>query len=233
MERKSINILVVDDETEIVNVLKAYLGKEGYTVFTAFDGVEAIEIITNNKIDFIVLDLMLPSLSGEEVCKEIRDTSNVPILMLTAKVEEYERIHGLDIGADDYMTKPFSPKELVARVKAILRRTRVENRSNSMVFEKNHLSIDLDKKEVKKRGLLVELTNTEYKLLLLLSQNQGRVFSRDELVLKVLGYDYEGYDRTIDTHIKNIRHKIEEKDVKYIFTVYGVGYKFVGEKDVK
>ena len=234
VEMNGKSILVVDDEVEIANVVKAYLEKEGYQVFTAYNGSEAIEVFNQETIDFVVLDLMLPNLSGEEVCKRIRANSQVPILMLTAKVEEYDRIYGLDIGADDYLTKPFSPKELVARVRAILRRSGTEGiKANLLEFSNGNLTIDLNRMDVKKQGELVDLTNTEYKLLTLLAQNAGRTFTREELIVKILGYDYEGYDRTIDTHIKNLRHKIEDKSVKSILTIYGVGYKFVGGKNAE
>ncbi len=230
MDHRGKSVLVVDDEENIVSVVKAYLENEGYIVFTAYNGRDAIEIFNKEVVNFVILDLMLPDLSGEEVCKSIRIKSHVPILMLTAKVEESDRIYGLDIGADDYMVKPFSPKELVARVRAILRRSGIDNiKANILEFSNGDLIIDLNKIEVKKQGNLVDLTSTEYKILSLLSQNIGKVFTRDDLVIKILGYDYEGYDRTIDTHIKNIRHKIEDNNNKYILTVYGVGYKFAGE----
>lgn len=223
-------VLVVDDEENIVEVVKAYLKKEGYKVLTAYDGKEALNIFNREEIDFIVLDLMMPNISGEDVCKEIRLTSQVPILMLTAKVQEGDRIYGLDIGADDYMSKPFSPKELVARVRAILRRTNPhEKKAEIIELNSGDLEINFGNMEVKKQGEYVELTATEFKLLSFLAQNIGMVFSRDTLIEKVLGYDYEGYDRTIDTHIKNIRHKIEDEKNKYIITVYGAGYKFMGE----
>lgn len=223
-------VLVVDDEENIVSVVKAYLEREGYNVLVSYKGQEALNIFDEKEIDFIVLDLMLPDLSGEEVCKKIRIKSNVPILMLTAKVSEGDRIYGLDIGADDYMPKPFSPKELVARVRAILRRTDGDRIATEIIeLNSGDLTINLKNMDVKKQGKLVELTATEFKLLSLLAQNIGIVFSRDTLIEKVLGYDYEGYDRTIDTHIKNIRQKIEDKDIKYIVTVYGVGYKLVEE----
>ncbi len=224
------NILVVDDEENIVNVVAAYLEKEGYKVFTAYDGKEAIDIFDEEDIDFVILDLMMPGLSGENVCKKIRINSQVPIIMLTAKSEESERIYGLDIGADDYIVKPFSPKELVARVRTIFRRIEPNNfKANILEFDNRDLVIDLNKMEVKKQEKLLDLTATEYKILSLMAQNIGKAFTRNELVVKILGYDYEGYDRTIDAHIKNIRHKIEDKNSKYILTVYGVGYKFTGE----
>lgn len=223
-------VLVVDDEENIVEVVRAYLEKEAYRVLTAYNGQEALDIFKKEDVDFIVLDLMMPGLSGEEVCKKIRIQSQVPILMLTAKAEEGDRIYGLDIGADDYMVKPFSPKELAARVRAILRRTETDRLPTEIIeFRDGDLIINLTNMEVKKEGRLVDLTSTEFKLLSLLAQNSGMVFSRDSLIERVLGFDYEGYDRTIDTHVKNIRQKIENKDSKYIITVYGAGYKFVEE----
>lgn len=228
------NILIIEDEKDIANVIKAYLQKEGYTAYYAPDGRRAFELLNQIKIDFIILDLMLPDLSGEEICQKIRLKSQVPILMLTAKAEEEDRIYGLNIGADDYLSKPFSPKELVARVKAILRRSNGEGmKPQVLTYHDGDLVIHLDNREVRKRGSLVDVTATELKLLSLFCQNPGKVFTREELIVKVLGYDYEGYDRTIDAHIKNLRHKIEEEDIKYILTVYGVGYKFMGDGYVK
>lgn len=223
-------VLVVDDEENIVDVVKAYLEKDGYKVLTAYRGQDALNIVNEEPVDFIVLDLMMPGLSGEEVCKRIRTKSQVPILMLTAKAEEGDRIYGLDIGADDYMVKPFSPKELSARVRAILRRTETGRIPTEIIeFNNGDLTINLNNMEVKKQGKQVDLTATEFNLLSLLAQNVGLVFSRDTLIERVLGYDYEGYDRTIDTHIKNIRQKIDDKNIKYIITVYGAGYKFMEE----
>ncbi|WIV11571.1 response regulator transcription factor [Proteiniborus sp. MB09-C3] len=224
------NVLVVDDEVQITKVIKAYLEKEGYIVYTAYSGNEAISTFERKSIDFIVLDLMLPDLSGEEICKIIRVKSQVPILMLTAKAEEEDRVTGLYLGADDYLVKPFSPKELVARIKTILRRTQKDFiKADIIEFNRGDLLIDLNKMELKKSGEQVDLTPTEFKIASTLAQNPNIVFSREDLIEKILGIDYEGYDRTIDTHIKNIRQKIEDKNTKYIHTVYGVGYKFVGE----
>ncbi|SDZ04695.1 DNA-binding response regulator, OmpR family, contains REC and winged-helix (wHTH) domain [Proteiniborus ethanoligenes] len=224
------NILVVDDEAQITEVIKAYLQKENYNVYTAHNGQDAMNIFNRESIDFIVLDLMLPDLSGEEICKRIRVKSTVPILMLTAKAEEEDRVTGLYLGADDYLVKPFSPKELVARIKAIFRRTEKDFiKAEIIEFKDGDLSVDINKMELYKKGVQRELTPTEFKLAATLMQNPSKVFSREELIEKVLGYDYEGYDRTIDTHIKNIRQKIEDENNKYIHTVYGVGYKFVGE----
>ncbi|MDR5659285.1 response regulator transcription factor [Serpentinicella sp. ANB-PHB4] len=227
---QELKVLVVEDENHISDVIKAYLEKEGYQVTLATNGKEALKEIEQSTVNFVILDLMLPDLSGEEVCQKIRLQSQVPILMLTAKVAEEDRVYGLNIGADDYLVKPFSPKELIARVKAILRRHRNEGIiANIISFNNKDLKIHIDRREVFKQEKLVELTNTEFKILALLAQNPGKVFSREELVTKILGYDYEGYERTIDTHIKNIRQKTESKERKYIVTVYGAGYKFVGE----
>ncbi len=228
MSLKHKSILVVDDEESIVEVIKAYLEKEGCKVYTAHEGRRALAIVRDEKIDFVILDLMLPDIMGEEVCKEIRSFSDVAILMLTAKINEGDKIYGLDSGADDYLIKPFSPKELMARVRAIFRRTSKETEAN-ISLNNGDLLINIEKMEVRRAGKPIELTSTEFKILALLVNNKGRIFSREELITKVLGYDYEGYDRTIDTHIKNIRQKIESEGTKYIATVYGAGYKFLGE----
>lgn len=225
-------ILVVDDEINLLNVIKDYLILESYDVYTATRGDQALELFYNIEPDFIILDLMLPDISGEEICKTIRKDSDVPILMLTAKSNEDAKVNGLYIGADDYLTKPFSPRELVGRVRAILRRSK-GNTLLSDVIEYNNgdLFIDIPTRTVKKAGEIINLTPSEFKILLRLARNPNKVFTRSELVTLDFGYDFEGYDRTIDTHIKNIRQKIEEnmKDPKYILTVYGVGYRFSGE----
>lgn len=228
MDKK--NILVVDDEEQIVEIVKAYLEREDHGVFTAYNGQDALKIFERESIDFVVLDLMLPDLSGEEVCKKIRLTSQVPILMLTAKVEEGDRIYGLNIGADDYMIKPFSAKELVARIKAIFRRFSNDSvKAEIIELNNGDLLIDFDKMEIKKQGALVNITPKEFEVIGLLVKHPGIVFSREQMISEVLGYDFEGYDRAIDAHIKNIRHKIEDPKNKYIKTVYGVGYKFMGD----
>ncbi|ABR47310.1 two component transcriptional regulator, winged helix family [Alkaliphilus metalliredigens QYMF] len=228
MEANKKRVLIVEDEKNIADVIKAYLEKEKYEAIVTHNGKEAIDIFQQQSFDFVILDLMLPGLSGEEICNRIRLQSDVPILMLTAKVEETDQIHGLDIGADDYMTKPFSPKELMARVRAIMRRTSNEGvRAHLIELNGGDLKVDIRGMETRKKGELMDLTATEFKLLSIFIQNSGKVFSREELVLKVLGYDYVGYDRTIDVHIKNVRHKIECEQYKYIVTVYGVGYRFV------
>ncbi|KLE14365.1 response regulator transcription factor [Clostridium sp. C8] len=224
-------ILVVDDEQKIVDVVKAYLEKEGFEVVTAKDGEEALNIFNNEDIHLIVLDLMMPKITGEEVCSKIRTTSSVPIIMLTAKAEEDERIEGISIGADDYLTKPFSARELVVRVRALLRRAYrdVTPMADILTFNHGDLEVDIKKMIVKKQGKAVGLTTNEFKVLTILLTNPGQVFSRDQLVEKAFGMDYEGFDRTVDTYIKNIRQKVEDnpKDPIYITTVYGMGYKFI------
>lgn len=227
-------ILLVDDEKHIVMVLKEYLQKEGYTVTTAYNGVVALELFKQNPYDLIVLDLMLPGLSGEEICKEIRKRSAVPIIMLTAKVDEDERLEGFTLGADDYISKPFSPREVVARIKAVLRRAGSEVASLADVITyDNGLTIDNTRHEVRINNEGVPLTATEFKILGAMARNPGRVYSRSQLVNLVQGYDFSGDDRVIDAHIKKIRQKIERNssDPKIVVTVYGVGYKFNQEAE--
>lgn len=226
-------ILVIDDEIKLLEVVKEYLLKEGFEVYTSFHGEEALRLMPILKPDFVILDLMLPDLPGEEICRRIRKESNVPILMLTAKSSEQERIDGLSLGADDYLTKPFSPRELVMRVKAILRRTKGNVRSAEILsFNNGDLEINADEHVVRKKGQEVKLTPNEYNILLALARNPNKIYSRTQLINIALGYDFAGYERTVDTHIKNIRQKIEDniKEPRYIITVYGVGYKFQGEQ---
>lgn len=222
-------VLLVDDERNILTVLKAYLQQEGYSVTTATNGLIALTLFKENPFDLVILDLMLPGLSGEEICQEIRKISAVPILMLTAKVEEEERIAGLELGADDYIIKPFSPREVVARVRAVLRRTQaVLGPLADVVTFDNGLSVDNVMYEVKRHGEVIPLTPTEFKLLGVLAKHPGRVFSRTQLVEIVQGYEFSGDERVIDAHIKKIRQKIEDvpSEPTIILTVYGVGYKF-------
>ncbi|MBG9567118.1 response regulator transcription factor [Brevibacillus agri] len=223
----SSTILIVDDEPQVLEILSSYLKKDGYHVITAESGKEAIELALTYPIGLLVLDLMLPDISGEEVCKEIRKHSRVPILMLTAKSGEADRIKGLELGADDYLVKPFSPRELVARVRAILRRSG-EYQSLSDLIQIGELTISLTDKTVTKNGIPVELTPNEFRLLTTLIRHPGRTWSREELVTEVLGLDFHGSDRTIDTHVKNLRQKIEAdpKQPVYVKTVYGLGYRF-------
>ncbi len=225
------NILVVEDEKNILDVIRAYLEKENYNVITVTDGENALEMFDTKDIHLIILDLMIPKIAGEEVCKRIRDTSDIPIIMLTAKADEDNKIEGLNIGADDYVTKPFSPRELVSRVKALLRRSyKGTNPITEILSFNNNLVIDKDKMIVKKDNINIPLTTIEFKILLALASNNSIVLSREQLIDIAFGNDYEGYDRTIDTHIKNLRQKIEtdSKNPEYITTVYGAGYKFQG-----
>jgi DNA-binding response OmpR family regulator len=223
-------ILVVDDEQNILDVVKAYLEKESFEVISAMDGKTAIDIFNRGSIDLIILDLMLPELTGEEVCRRIRASSSVPIIMLTAKAEEDEKIEGISIGADDYLTKPFSVRELVVRVRALLRRTYKDfaPMADILTFNNKDLEVDIKKMLVKKQGKLTSLTTNEFKILTIFIMNPEKVFSREELVEKAFGGEYEGFDRTVDTYIKNIRQKIESnpKEPGYIVTLYGIGYKF-------
>lgn len=226
-------ICVIDDEPLIVEVLKAYLEREGYEVIASMNGREGLDLIEQENPDFIILDLMLPDLSGEEICKEVRKSSDVPILMLTAKTAEEERIGGLLLGADDYVTKPFSPREVVVRVKNILRRTLRGLEENLLSFNQGFLTIDDRKKEVRREGKEISLTPIEYKILLGMAKQPGRVFSRMDLLSLTETDPYEGYERNIDVHIKNLRKKVEEspRNPRLILTVFGMGYKFGGRPD--
>ena len=220
-------ILVVDDEKKIVDIVKAYLERDGYKVIVAYDGRLALQMARSESPDLIVLDLMLPEVSGWDVCRSLLTESNVPIIMLTARDDDSDKIVGLELGADDYVVKPFNPKELVSRVRAVLRRaegTAVKTKR----IEFADLSIDLERHEVKRGDRLVELTLTEFELLRVLAEAPGRVYSRMQLLEKVQGSAYEGYERTIDSHIKNLRKKVETdpERPKYVITVRGVGYKF-------
>ncbi|MGG1574159.1 response regulator transcription factor [Fictibacillus sp. NRS-1165] len=224
-------ILVVDDEDKILEVVSSYLRNDGFQTIEASTGQDAINQVRKGHIDFIILDLMLPDITGEDVCHIIRQEISVPILMLTAKVKEQERIKGLSLGADDYMVKPFSPKELVMRVKTILRRANeYDLLADRISYNGGELTIDSTSNEVFLNGTEVSLTPKEYKTLLVFARHPKRTFSRHELVGKVLGFNYEGDPRAIDQHIKNLRHKIEKnpKQPQYIQTVFGLGYKFKG-----
>lgn len=226
-------ILIVDDEPKIVEVVKSYLENSGYNIYEAYNGKQALEIFEKVSPSLVVLDLMLPDMTGEEICRTLRMKSRVPIIMLTAKIEEKDILKGLDIGADDYMTKPFSPRQLVARINALLRRTKEngEPLADILSYYDADLIVDYKNHSVKKGGANVNLTPNEYKILLAMVKYPNKAFTRDELISIVIGEDFEGFDRTIDTHIKNIRQKIETdpKNPKYILTLHGIGYRFGGE----
>ena len=228
-------ILLVDDERRIIEVLEAYLVREGYEIHSADNGIDALKKVKTLNPDLIILDLMLPDISGEEVCRLVRKESDVPILMLTAKSAEDDRINGIVMGADDYLTKPFSPREVVVRVQAILRRVKKSEKVERLEFNGKRLVIDLIKKEVTVNGDYITLTPIEYKLLTNMAVNPGRVYSRMDLLEKIQdeGMYYEGYERSVDTHIKNLRKKIEldSRQPDFIVTVFGMGYKFGGVLD--
>lgn len=223
------NILIIEDEEKVVQVLKAYLEKNGYNVYVALNGLTGIEIFKENKFDLIILDLMLPDINGEDICKAIRETSEVYIFMLTAKGLLEDKIEGLNIGADEYLVKPFSPRELTARVNALFRRFNNINAS-ILSFDNGNLIINTEERSVKVKNITMMLTPNEFDILYTLSINKGMVLTREQLIRKIFGLDFEGYDRTIDVHIKNLRKKIEEdsKNPKYIITVIKAGYKFGG-----
>ena len=222
-------IVVIDDEPSVQEVVRGYLEKDGYLVYVAGNGREGLALAERTKPGLIVLDLMLPDVGGEEICREIRSRSDVPILMLTAKASEDERVGGLVLGADDYLTKPFSPRELVARVRAVLRRTQGTETPlvEALSFDAGALEIDTVQHEVRRDGEIVDVTPNEYRLLVTLARYPGRVYSRFELINHVQGYDFEGYERTIDAHVKNLRRKVEPdpKHPRYVETVFGVGYR--------
>ncbi|MBA4370430.1 MAG: DNA-binding response regulator [Coriobacteriaceae bacterium] len=221
-------VLLVEDERTIREAVEAYLERDGFWVKSVGDGYAALEAFAKGGFDLVVLDLMLPKVPGEEVCRRIRDHSDVPIIMLTAKGSEEERVRGLEIGADDYLVKPFSPRELVARVRALLRRAKADEAPQRDRADFGPLEIDLAGHRVRLGGVELDLTASEYKLLVTLSRYPGRVYSRMELVEKVLGYDFEGYERAIDSHVKNLRAKLDDdpKEPTFIHTVFGVGYRF-------
>ena len=232
--RMNERILVVDDEPSVREVVKAYLEREGFIVDIAQDGAEGLTSAERKAPQLIVLDLGLPGVPGEEVCREIRSRSDVPILMLTAKAATDERIAGIELGADDYLVKPFSPRELVVRIKAILRRTRGGDTPlvDHLVFDGGRLHVDTARRTVLIDDEPVSLTPSEYRLLVALAQYPGRVYSRFELINRVQGHDFEGYERTIDAHVKNLRRKIEPDPAtpSYVETVHGVGYRLAAAR---
>ena len=228
-DKKMYNVLIADDNLQIVSILKEYCKKNNFNVTLAHDGEETLEKIRNNKFDIVLLDIMMPKKNGFDVCKEVRTFSNVPIIMITARGEDFERIMGLETGADDYIVKPFSPGEVIARIHAILRRViPSENISQEKIFSYDNLTINLSDFTVKINDENISLTKKEIELLWLLSTNRNKVFTRENLLDSIWGYDYFGDSRTVDSHIKRLRTKLDnyEHETWNIKTIWGVGYKF-------
>lgn len=220
-------ILLVDDESKIREMLKEYMALENYDVLEAADGFAALELFKENDFSLIVLDIMMPKIDGWTVCKEIRKTSLIPIIMLSARGEEYDRLFGFELGVDDYVVKPFSPKELLARIKAVLRRNKnsISESASGKVIKYENLLLELDSHNVYINGKKITLTPKEFDLLAFLTQHPKIVFSREQLIKQIWGYDFTGDTRTVDTHIKMLRESLQEYR-KYIHTVWGIGYKF-------
>jgi two-component system alkaline phosphatase synthesis response regulator PhoP len=227
-------LLVVDDDKEIARLVRAYLEKAGYQVSIAHDGATALQMIRHDRPALVVLDLMLPDQDGWDITRLVRADANLaetPIIMLTARIDDTDKIIGLELGADDYVTKPFNPREVVARVRSVLRRAQGGPAiKQPRVFQQGNLMLDVDRREVMLDGGSVELTATEFNLLKTMMENPGYAFTRSELIEQALGYDYEGSERTLDSHLRNLRRKVEPKEGghTYIQTVYGVGYRLVG-----
>jgi len=227
----SARILIIDDSPTVREKISSLLAEEGYEVFAEGDAAKAIESIKEIRPDLVILDIMLPDMDGFQVCKVIRQTHTVPIIMLTARTTDQDKLDGLDLGADDYVTKPFSPRELAARVRAILRRLPGERGPDEVRC--GELIVNFARHEAVLRGRLLNLTIVEFKLLGVLNKEPGRVFSRAQLIEKALGYDFEGFDRTVDVHVLNLRRKLEPDPdhPEYIKTVYGTGYRFLGGQE--
>ncbi len=232
----TLKVLLVDDDRKTVELVKLYLENEGYDVLPAYDGHRAIHLAREQQPDLVVLDLMLPKLDGMDICRMLRAESRIPIIMLTARTTEEDKLLGLNLGADDYITKPFSPREVLARVKAVLRRAGAgENPAASKIIEFGKLSVDLVKHEARLDQEMVHLTPKEFRLLEIFANNPGKAFSRTELLALAFGPDYAGLERTVDVHIMNLRKKIEKPDEQpavEIQTVYGIGYRLIEGRDV-
>ncbi len=223
-------VLIVEDDANTANLVGLYLRRDGHKVAHAPDGVTGLKLAREARPDLVVLDLMLPRLDGMEITRALREESSVPIVMLTARVDETDRLEGLDLGADDYVTKPFSPRELAARVRAVLRRTKREAQANGPVkLAHGEVEIDTRSRQVTIAAAPISLTPTEFSLLEMFIREPGRVFTRDQIIDRVFGYDFDGFDRTVDAHVSNLRrkvHKASAEERKYVHTVYGVGYRF-------
>jgi DNA-binding response OmpR family regulator len=234
-EHRKIKILLVDDEKKIIEVVESFLESKGFAVFGAENAAQAFEIFDREDIGLVLLDLMLPGMSGEEFCAALRKKSHVPIVMLTAKAEEEDMLKGLSIGADDYLTKPFSLKALLARVEAILRRSGEYLRSpgTKLLFNGGDLEVDFESRSVRRAGRAVALTPNAFGILEALAGHPNKVFTRDQLIDAALGEEFDGFPRAVDSHVKNLRRKIEEDPKKpvYVLTVHGVGYKFGGRRE--
>jgi DNA-binding response OmpR family regulator len=230
MDYSKDTILVIEDEEKIVEFVESYLLHSGYKVIKSNTARKGISLFLEERVDLILLDLMLPDMKGEEVCKEIRKKSEVPIIMLTAKSGEENMINGLNMGADDYITKPFSPREMMARVNALLRRTKKDENKNILSFNEGDLCINQNDYTIVKSGKPINLTKSEYLILVTLAKRSNKAFTREELIGVAFDYDYDAYDRTIDSHIKNLRSKIENnpKEPIYVLTIRGIGYRFGG-----
>lgn len=222
-------ILLVDDEIKMTEALKAYLDKNGYETFTAHNGKDALELFKTQEVSLVVLDLMLPDIKGEDICRIIRSQARTPIIMLTAKSEEANLLEGFSLGADDYLIKPIGPRVIVAKIDAVLRRVECDSLMSSPIsFNEGHLIVDFQSGIVKRQGEIINLTPTEYKLLRTMVNAPNRIFSRDQLIAYALGDDFDGFNRSIDTYIKSLRSKIEpdRRSPQYIITAHGLGYKF-------
>lgn len=230
-EQEQQSVLVVEDDKSVSQLIRLYMAQAGYQVLSAETGLDGLNVALNGNPDIVLLDLNLPGMDGIEVCRNIRKSSAVPIIMVTARVEEDDRLIGLDLGADDYVSKPFSPRELVARVNAVLRRTQrdAEKReSTTEAVAAGSINVDLDRRAASVDGSEIDLTPTEFRLLTYFIEASGRTVSREQIIENVFGYDFNGYDRTVDTHVSNLRKKLEaaEPEVKHLKTMYGVGYRF-------
>jgi DNA-binding response OmpR family regulator len=226
-------ILVVDDDKKTVDLIRLYLERDRYPVMIAYDGKQALEVARKKRPGLIILDLMLPQVDGLAVCRTLRAESGVPIIMLTARTTEDDRLTGLDLGADDYIIKPFSPREVVARVRAVLRRGRLHENAGPTELQYGDLVVDFVRHEARLKDRPVHLTPKEFTLLETMITQPGRVFSREELLERAFGFDYQGFERTVDVHVMNLRKKIEPGAIqpRYIHTVYGIGYKFEAARD--